>query len=78
MQIPQTITIDNHSFDFIKKCNNNLYLYQETNLKYKECFTLHQLGLVKETVIPEREYTRNIIHEKSYELKTLGEYYGYR
>lgn len=41
-----------HKYKFIDKCNDNLFLYEEVNLKYKRCFTKFDLGLVKETVKP--------------------------
>ena len=41
-----------HKYKFIDKCNDNLFLYEEVNLKYKRCFTKFDLGLVKERIKP--------------------------
>lgn len=34
-----------YTYKFIKQCNENLFLYEEINLHYKECFNKHDLGI---------------------------------
>ncbi len=48
MGIPQTITIDNREYEFIKQCNEKLYLYKEKKTGYKETFSKFDLGLVEQ------------------------------
>lgn len=54
MEIPKKITrktkyktgeIREHTYKFIKKCNDDLFLYEEVNQHYKECFTKFDLGI---------------------------------
>jgi len=44
MRIPKVISINNHEYIFVKKCNDNLYLYKDLLYGYKECFTKYDLG----------------------------------
>lgn len=36
-----------YTYRFVRKCNNNLYLYEEVKYKWKRCFTKFDLGLIK-------------------------------
>lgn len=44
---PQIFIYNNRFFNFIKKCNDNLFLYEEQKCKYKSAFDSFQLGLVE-------------------------------
>ena len=60
MKIPKYITKKENTrgeaiirkYKFVEKCNDNLFLYEEANKKYKRCFTKFDLGIIKE-VIPD-------------------------
>lgn len=45
MEVPKTIYKNNHTYTFIKKCNDKVFLY-ESELGFKETFTLYDLGLL--------------------------------
>lgn len=54
MKIPKIITrktkyktgeIREYTYKFIKKCNNNLFLYERTDNNAKECFSKFDLGI---------------------------------
>lgn len=47
MRIPQTYTKDNKTYKFIKRINNNIFLYEEINYKFKECFSIFDLNLIE-------------------------------
>ena len=49
MKIPKIINRDGKKYIFIKQANDNLFLYEEINHKYKECFTSYDLGAIKIT-----------------------------
>lgn len=50
-----------HRYIFVEKCNDNLFLYEEVNQKYKRCFTKFELGLVKQvTVVPRLRKNMNM------------------
>lgn len=50
-----------HRYRFVEKCNDNLFLYEEVNQKYKRCFTKFELGLVKQvTVVPRLRKNMNM------------------
>lgn len=49
MEIPKIITKKKHKYIFVKKCNNNIFLYKEKTLGYSECFSRHELNMVKAT-----------------------------
>lgn len=59
MKIPKIISKNNHEYIFVKKCNDNLFLYEDMLYGFKECFNRHELGLIKKQ---ERIY--NISPEK--------------
>lgn len=47
--IPETfVASDGHEYKLIKQLNSNLFLYENIKYKWKECFTLFDLGQVKE------------------------------
>lgn len=48
-KVPKKVNIDNRIYKFIKKCNDNTYLYQDVRYGWNRCFGKHELGLVKET-----------------------------
>lgn len=58
MKIPKNVVKKKEKYVFIKKCNNNLFLYQNVEHEYIECFSKFDLGLVKQTV--EVEIEKNI------------------
>lgn len=49
MKIPKIIKKKNqdkiYTYRFLKQCNSDLFLYEEINLHYKECFSKHDLGI---------------------------------
>ena len=47
MKIPQIHTKDNKTYKFIKKINDNIFLYEEINYKFKECFSKFDLNLIE-------------------------------
>ena len=49
--IPLTITKNRKEYIFVKKYPNFL-LYEDLKTKVKECFDFHELGMIKEAVIP--------------------------
>ena len=55
MRIPKIISKNNHEYIFVKQCNDNLFLYKDMLYHYKETFTKHDLGLVKEIEKPTQE-----------------------
>lgn len=48
MKIPKVINIKKHKYIFVKKCNEDMFLYKEKKYGYNECFTKYELGLIKE------------------------------
>ena len=57
MKIPKIIRKNNKEYIFVKQCNDNLFQYKEMIYGYNECFTRHDLGLVKQVMEP----TKNIV-----------------
>ena len=47
MRIPKVIGKNNREYIFVKQINGNMFLYQEMLYGYKECFSKHDLGLIK-------------------------------
>lgn len=47
MKIPKVFGKDGHEYIFVKKCNDNLFLYKDMLYRYNECFSRHELGLIK-------------------------------
>ena len=52
IKIPKIINKNNHIYIFVEQCNDNLFLYKEMNLHYKETFSKYDLGLIKELEEP--------------------------
>lgn len=61
MKIPKIIKQDGRKYKFIKRCNDTVYLYEETKYGYKRCFTKYDLGYMTKQaerikkVSPERD-----------------------
>lgn len=47
MKIPKIISKNGHEYIFVSKCNDNLFLYKDMLYGYNECFSRHELGLIK-------------------------------
>lgn len=47
MTIPKIISKNRHEYIFVKKCNNNIFLYKDMLYGYNECFSRYDLGLIK-------------------------------
>ena len=54
MKIPKIISKNKNEYIFIKKCNENMFLYKDMLYGYTECFSRFDLGLVKEILPPPR------------------------
>ena len=54
MKIPKILKKNNRK-DKLIKIYENYVLYEEVEVKYKECFMKHDLGLLKEQVKPDRK-----------------------
>lgn len=54
MKIPKILKKNNKKYKLIK-IYENYVLYEEVEVKYKECFMKHDLGLLKEQVKPDRK-----------------------
>ena len=52
MKIPKVISKNNHEYILVKEYPNFI-LYKDLITGVKECFTLYQLGLIRETIKPE-------------------------
>lgn len=61
MQIKKIITrkvrhkngnINEYTYKFIKQCNDDLFLYEEVNTHFKECFSKFDLGLIRQIIEP--------------------------
>lgn len=50
MKIPKYIWKGKNKFAYEKQINESLYLYKNCKYGYKECFSLFDLGLVKQTI----------------------------
>lgn len=57
MKIPKTIHKDEHTYTFVKICNQTLILY-ESELGYKETFSIYDLGLTSNDDIDKKIGTR--------------------
>lgn len=55
MKIPKIIKKNKCKYIFIKQINENVFLYQNQEYGYNECFTKFDLGMVKEIVAPVTE-----------------------
>lgn len=55
MRIPKIISKNNHEYIFVKKYNGNVFLYRDMLYGYNECFSRHELGLIKKQ--PKIKYT---------------------
>ncbi len=47
MKTPKIISKNGHEYIFVKKCNDNVFLYRDMLYGYNECFSRHELGLIK-------------------------------
>lgn len=45
LKIPKVIKENGREYQFIKKCNDTIYLYEETKYGYKKCFSKFDLGI---------------------------------
>ena len=54
MKIPKILKRNNRTYKLIK-IYETYVLYGEVWLGYKECFTKHELGLIKEKAKPQRK-----------------------
>ena len=45
MKIPKIVYKNNHTYTFIKQCNDNVFLYQ-SDLGFKEAFNKYDLGMI--------------------------------
>ena len=54
MRIPKVISKNNHEYIFEKQINDTLFLYKDLMYGYRECFSLYDLGLIR-NVRKERE-----------------------
>lgn len=57
MKIPKIISIDNREYILIKEYERYA-LYKNMITEARECFTYHELGLVKEIVKPDKEASK--------------------
>lgn len=57
-----------YEYKFIKKCNNNLLLYERTDNNAKECFTLYDLKMLNNDYIDKKINNQ----KKYYVLNTEG------
>lgn len=54
MKIPKILKKNNRKYKLIK-IYKNYVLYKETEVGYRECFSKHELGLIKEQERPDRK-----------------------
>ncbi|MGN1300688.1 MAG: hypothetical protein ACI4VC_05035 [Clostridia bacterium] len=47
MEIPKIYKVGKRKYEFIKKCNENLFLYEDINTKAKTCFSRFDLKQIK-------------------------------
>ena len=50
MEIPKIISKNNREYILEKQCNKNLFLYRNIKYGYSECFTIFDLGLLREVI----------------------------
>ena len=48
-KVPRKINIENRLYEFIRKCNDNTYLYKDVIYGWNRCFGKYDLGLIRET-----------------------------
>lgn len=46
MKIPAIVKRDNKEYSFMRKCNNNVFLYEDKERGFKRCFSKYDLGIV--------------------------------
>ena len=49
MNIPKIYNKNNKTYRFIKKINDDMFLYEEINYKFKECFSRFDFNLIEAT-----------------------------
>ena len=54
MKIPKILKKNNRKYKLVK-IYENYVLYEEVETGYKECFSKHELGLIKQQVKPQRK-----------------------
>lgn len=59
MKIPKVISKNNHEYILVKEYPNFI-LYKDLLTGVKECFTLYQLGLIKEQEKPKNIRPENV------------------
>lgn len=47
VRVPGKIKIRNRTYIYQEQCNNNLFLYKEEKMGFKECFTMQDLVEIK-------------------------------
>lgn len=58
MRVPKIISKNNHEYIYVKQNNENTYLYKDMIYGWKETFTKHDLGLIKEEIKPPSTYIK--------------------
>lgn len=63
-----------YEYKFIKRCNNNLFLYERVNDKTKECFTLYDLKMINNDYIDKKLNNTKKYYLLNTEDSTMKEY----
>lgn len=50
MKAPQEIERKNHKYILVKQINEKIWLYQEKNVGFYECFSNYDLGMVSNKI----------------------------
>lgn len=61
MKIPTIIIKDNHEYIYVKEYPNFI-MYKDMVTGVRECFCMHELGLVKEYIEPTKNFQK--IHKR--------------
>ena len=59
-EIPQKFYYNNRIYNYVKQCNDDLFLYEESRCKYKATFSLYQLGLLESPKLNLRAHRNQI------------------
>lgn len=52
MKVPEKIEKNKKTYIFVKQINKKIFMYKEEKSNIKECFSLYDLGLVKNKIKP--------------------------
>lgn len=63
-----------YEYKFIKRCNNNLFLYERIDNNAKECFTLYDLKMLNNDYIDKKLQLTKEYHVLNTEDSTMKEY----